>query len=258
MTIETLDLSFAGFYGDKLSAKLDRPTDKEPKAYALFSHCFTGSKDFIASERISQELAEHGVATLRFDFPGLGDSEGDFGDQSFSSNVNDIISASNFLRKKFEAPKILIGHSLGGAAMLVASHQIPEGVVVATIGTPFEPKHVRHLFEQYIGEIHKSGEAMVEMKGRRFRINENFLSDLEAQNPDVVIGDLHKALLVFHSHDDAMVNIYNAHHIFDKAHHPKSFIELDHADHLVKDPADAAYIASVLVAWADRYLPVNE
>jgi len=247
-------VSFINEQGENLAARLDLPLG-EPKAVALFAHCFTCSKDIFAASRISKELADLGFAVLRFDFTGLGASEGEFANTNFSSNINDLVAAADFLRATVMAPKILIGHSLGGAAVLAAAGRVPEAVAVATIGAPFDPVHVGHLFDGAKGEIEATGEAEVKLGGRAFKIKKQFLDDIQNQEAAKNIGGLKKALLVFHSPLDQTVGIENAQEIYKAAKHPKSFISLDNADHLLSRRADAHYVATVLAAWADRYLP---
>jgi putative redox protein len=247
-------VSFANGQGEQLAARLDLPLG-EPKAVALFAHCFTCSKDIFAASRISRQLADLGFAVLRFDFTGLGASEGEFANTNFSSNVDDLVAAADFLRANLIAPKILIGHSLGGAAMLAAAGRVPESVAVATIGAPFDPVHVGHLFEGIKAEIEATGEAEVELGGRSFKIKKQFLEDIQNQEAENHIASLKKALLVFHAPLDQIVGIENAQAIFKAAKHPKSFVSLDDADHLLSRRADACYVATVLAAWADRYLP---
>ena len=243
---------FPGALGNLLAARLDLPPDT-PTAFALFAHCFTCSKDTLAASRISAALTEHRIGVLRFDFTGLGGSEGDFANTNFSSNVADLVAAASWLRAHHHAPKILIGHSLGGAAVLAAARQIPEAAAVATIGAPFDPAHIRHLLETALGEIEAAGEAEIALAGRRFRIRQQFLDDIGNQNPHETIGKLRKALLIFHSPRDTTVDIENAAQIFMAARHPKSFVSLDKADHLLTRKEDAAYVALVLAAWASRY-----
>ncbi len=247
-------VSFTNGQGERLAARLDLPLD-EPKAVALFAHCFTCSKDIFAASRISQALADLGIAVLRFDFTGLGASEGEFANTNFSSNVDDLVAAADFLRADVIAPKILIGHSLGGAAVLAAAGRVPETVAVATIGAPFDPVHVGHLFDPAKADIEATGEAEVQLGGRTFTIKKQFLDDIQSQEAAKNIGALKKALLVFHSPLDQTVGIENAQEIYKAAKHPKSFISLDDADHLLSRRADARYVANVLAAWADRYLP---
>jgi putative redox protein len=244
---------FPGTQGHGLAARLDTPPDV-PRAYALFAHCFTCSKDTKAAAYVAQALVAHGIATLRFDFTGLGASEGEFADTNFSSNVGDLLAAAQWLRTERAAPQILIGHSLGGAAVLAAAGQVPEARAVATIGAPFDPSHVAHLVESGRDEIDAKGEALVNIGGRPFRVRRQFLDDLAAQRPAETIGALRKALLVFHSPRDAIVDIDNAARIFMAAKHPKSFVSLDDADHLLTGTQHAAYAADVLAAWASRYL----
>jgi putative redox protein len=245
---------FVGSGGQTLSARLHLPA-VEPIACAVFAHCFTCSKDSRAATHISSALAEKGIATLRFDFTGLGESEGDFDDTTFSHNVDDIAAAVQALREAYRAPALLIGHSLGGTAVLAAAGQIPEVVGVATIGAPFEPKHVARLFEASLEEIESNGQADVNLGGRPFTIRKSFLEDLQKHCNAEQIGKLKKALVVFHSPQDNLVSIDNAGLIFKAARHPKSFVSLDGADHLLGRPSDSRYVADVLAAWASRYLP---
>lgn len=250
--IERID--FAGSGGERLAARLDRPTGPL-RAFALFAHCFTCSKELAAASRIARGLARRGIAVLRFDFTGLGHSEGEFANTNFSSNVGDLVAAADYLRTEHRAPALLVGHSLGGAAVLAAAAQIPEAVAVVTIGAPADPAHVAKLFTAQAAEIAAQGEAEVELAGRRFRIRRQLLDDLAAQRLEPALAGLRRALLVLHSPLDEVVGIDNASRIFQAAKHPKSFVSLDSADHLLRQPADARYAAEVIAAWADRYLP---
>ena len=252
--IRTDRVTFEGSSGDELAARLDTPLGR-PRAYALFAHCFTCSKDIAAATRIARALASRGVAVLRFDFTGLGHSGGEFANTNFSSNVEDLIRAADHLRDQGEAPAIVIGHSLGGAAVLAAAARIPEARAVATIGAPADPAHVSHLFDEKKAEIEASGEAEVTLAGRQFRIKRQFLEDISAQNLETAVGALGKSLLVLHSPIDDTVDVDNARRIFLAAKHPKSFVSLDTADHLLTRAEDAAYAADVLASWAGRYLP---
>ncbi len=245
-------ITFTGAQGDQLAARLDLPTG-QPVGTALFAHCFTCTKDIFAASRISQGLTRGGIAVLRFDFTGLGSSEGEFANTNFSSNVADLVAAANYLRTRGTPPDLLVGHSLGGAAVLAAAEQVPEAKAIATIGAPFDPGHVAHLFEDRISDIEREGEAEVLLVGRPFRIKKQFLEDISSQDQKTRIGRLGKALAVFHSPIDSTVGIENATGIFTSAKHPKSFISLDDADHLLSRRADAEYVADVLVAWASRY-----
>jgi len=247
-------VTFPNPSGARLAARLDRPA-AEPRAFALFAHCFTCSKDLFAASRISQALAERGFAILRFDFTGLGASEGEFANTNFSSNLGDVVAAADHLREQYQAPQLLIGHSLGGAAVLAAAQRVPEATAVATIGAPFNPAHVSHLFKEAQAEIEAKGEAEVVLAGRTFTVRKQFLEDLKEQCSAKRIGALRKALLIFHAPLDAIVGIDNAGEIFKAARHPKSFVSLDGADHLLTRRADAVYVAEVLAAWASRYLP---
>jgi uncharacterized OsmC-like protein/fermentation-respiration switch protein FrsA (DUF1100 family) len=244
---------FASSRGHELAARLDRPAGPT-RAYALFAHCFTCSKDSKAAAFIAQSLAARGVAVLRFDFTGLGMSAGEFADSSFSSNIEDLLAAARYLGEEHRAPDILIGHSLGGAAVLAAAEQLTEARAVATIAAPFEPKHVEHLLKGGKDEIVSKGEAEVDIGGRPFRVKRDFIEDLERHDLTHTIGAMRKALLVLHSPGDTIVPIDNASKIFVAARHPKSFVSLDDADHLLTRRADAAYVAEVLAAWVSRYL----
>jgi len=246
-------ITFTGSQGDVLAARLDLP-EGAPKAYALFAHCFTCTKDVFAASRIAAALTDHGIAVLRFDFTGLGASEGEFANTNFSSNVGDLIAATEYLRSEYEAPKMLIGHSLGGAAVLAAAIKVPEALAVCTIGAPSDPAHVAENFAESRPEIEAKGEAVVQLVGRPFTIQKQFLEDIETQKLDKAVGGMKKALLVFHSPIDATVGIENAAHIFQMAKHPKSFVSLDTADHILSGKQDAIYVASVIAAWAERYI----
>jgi putative redox protein len=237
-----------------LAARLELP-DGPPRAYALFAHCFTCSKDVFAAARIAGGLAEAGIAVLRFDFTGLGASEGDFANTNFSSNVEDLVRAAGYLRDAHAAPAILIGHSLGGAAVLAAAGKIPEAKAVATIAAPADPGHIAHLLADARPEIEKKGEAEVVLAGRSFRIQKQFLEDIDGHRLADAIKDLKRALLIFHAPRDGTVGIENASAIFAAARHPKSFVSLDGADHLLSRREDARYVAAVLTAWAGRYVP---
>ncbi len=250
----TTKATFPGAQGQILAGRLDLP-EGPPKAYALFAHCFTCSKDIFAASRVSTALTEQGIAVLRFDFTGLGSSEGEFANSNFSSNVGDLAAAADYLRAEHEAPRILIGHSLGGTAVLVAAARIPEAVAVSTINAPCDPAHMQHLIAAEIDTIWETGEAEVSIGGRKFRIQRQFLEDISSQNLKQAIGSLRRALLVFHSPTDATVDVENARRIFELAKHPKSFVALDGADHLLSRREDAEFVARVLAAWASRYLP---
>ncbi|MET3967301.1 MULTISPECIES: bifunctional alpha/beta hydrolase/OsmC family protein [Bradyrhizobium] len=244
---------FTGEGGHQLAAALELP-DGEPAAYALFAHCFTCGKDTLAAKRISVALAATGIAVLRFDFTGLGSSEGDFANSTFTSNVADLVRAADHLRQLRTAPSILIGHSLGGAAILAAAGRIPEAKAVVTIAAPSDPAHVTGLFSEHLDSIRAQGEVEVSLAGRPFRIKREFLDDIAEQELMKDITGLHKALLVMQSPVDDTVGIDNATKIFVAARHPKSFVSLDHADHLLTKPADALYAADVIAAWASRYI----
>ncbi len=250
-TTETI--RFQNADGETLAARLDFPVGPV-KAYALFAHCFTCSKDIIGARGVSRALAARGYAVLRFDFTGLGQSEGDFSDTTFSSNVDDLLRAADHLRQSYEAPKLLVGHSLGGAAVLAAANRVPEVLAVATIAAPSAPDHVKRHLDGKVDEIEKDGEAVVDLGGRPFRIRKSFVDDLSAHAVLDEVAAMKKALLVMHAPLDDTVSVSNATDIFIAARHPKSFVSLDDADHLLSRKQDADYAGGVLAAWAERFV----
>ena len=247
-------VQFPGALGGVLAARLDLP-EGPPAAYALFAHCFTCSKDGHAAARISAALTDHGVAVLRFDFTGLGQSGGDFANSNFSSNIADLLAAADWMRGEGYAPSILVGHSLGGAAVLAAAGDIDEVVAVATVGAPCSPEHVSHLIVAADPEPAANGQTRVSIGGRAFTITQDFLDDIAAQPQAQRIAALGRPLLILHSPQDQIVGVDNARAIFDAARHPKSFVALDGADHLLTQPADAEFVASLIATWVRRYLP---
>ncbi|MEM6456950.1 MAG: alpha/beta fold hydrolase [Acidobacteriota bacterium] len=249
-------IEFTGAFGDRLAARLEQP-DGPPRAYALFAHCFTCSKDLLPVHRISRALTEHGIAVMRFDFTGLGESEGDFADTNFSSNLADLRAAVDWLRRTHEAPQLLIGHSLGGAAVLALSHTVPELQAVATIGAPSDTQHLRDSLINQAPALDATEADVVEMQleGRPFQIRRQLIEDLGEQKVLDAVHRFNGALLVMHSPIDAVVAVDHARRIYDAATHPKSFLSLDDASHLLMRRADAHYVAEVLAAWASRYLP---
>lgn len=247
--------TFENSAGNALAARLDMP-DGPHLATAIFAHCFTCSKDIHAARRIAGRLAAMGIAVLRFDFTGLGHSDGEFANTTFTSNVGDLVAAAEYLASRDMAPEILIGHSLGGAAVLRAAGRIDSVKAVATIGAPFDPEHVTHNFGDALDRIRSDGSAEVDLGGRTFRIGKAFIEDVEASKLAPAIAGLKRALLVLHAPRDAVVGIDNATRIFMAAKHPKSFVTLDTADHLISDPRDADYAAEVIAAWVGRYVPL--
>jgi len=254
--IESRKIEFPGATGSNLAARLDVPA--EPRAFALFAHCFTCGKDAFAAPRIADTLTARGIAVLRFDFTGIGGSEGDFANTNFSSNIQDLIAAADYLRRNHAAPSLLIGHSLGGAAVLAAAPHVPEATAVVTIAAPASAAHVTHNFAADLAEINEKGTAKVTLSGRSFTITKQFLDDVAEQNVLAGLAKLKKALLVCHAPRDEYVGIDNATQIFTTARHPKSFLSLDTADHLLRKREDAIYLAEVIAAWTSRYLPVAE
>lgn len=251
--MQSLKISFPGASGEMLAARLEQP-EGLARAYAVFAHCFTCGKDSSAAVRISRALAAQQIAVLRFDFTGLGQSDGDFANTNFSSNVADLVAAARYLGEAHAAPQLLIGHSLGGAAVIAAADALPEVRAVATIGAPVDVAHVAHHFAPHADEIAAKGEAEVTLAGRRFTVKQQFVDDLGAQDQAERIAKLKRPLLVLHAPRDEVVGVDNAARIFQTAKHPKSFISLDDADHLLSNAADADYAGSVIAAWAARYV----
>lgn len=250
----SIKIQFPNDDGEMLAARLELPVNQHPHSYALFAHCFTCSKNLSAVRHISTALHQSGVAVLRFDFTGLGESEGDFVDTNFSSNVEDLLAAAKYLADNYEAPSLLIGHSLGGAAVLCAATELPEVKAVATIGAPFDPEHVSHLLGNSIDEIETHGVAEVNIGGRPFKVKKQFLEDIRSNKINEKIKNLNKALLIMHSPQDRTVNIDNAARLYSTAMHPKSFISLDGADHLLSNKMDAQYVGDSIACWVKRYL----
>ncbi|WP_405207554.1 alpha/beta fold hydrolase [Aquimarina sp. LLG6339-5] len=251
-------ISFTNAEGQTLSGRLELPADQHPHNFALFAHCFTCNKNLGAVRNISRALTSQGFGVLRFDFTGLGESEGDFADTNFSGNVEDLIAAADFLAKEYQAPSLLIGHSLGGAAAIFAAAKINSIKAVATIGAPSDPTHVQHLLRSGLSEIEANGKAIVNLSGRDFTIKKQFLDDLETKSLPAVAKNLDKALLVMHSPQDTTVGIRNAEEIYHAAKHPKSFVTLDGADHLLMRKEDSLYVGKVIAGWSSRYVDVPE
>lgn len=248
-------VTFKGAFGDTLSAKIDSPETGDVKSWVLFAHGFSIGKDLKPVRTISRSLVEDGFGMLRFDFTGLGESEGNFSDTNFSSNCEDIRKAAEFMTENYGPPCVLIGHSFGGTAALKVADEIPQVKAVATIGSPCDTTHIVHQFADQLEEIMEEGQAKVLLGGRPFVIKEQFLEDIENHDIALEISNLERSLLIFHSPQDQVVGIKNAAHIYGHARHPKSFVSLDGADHLLlRNPADAEYVAHVLAAWAHRYI----
>lgn len=245
---------FTNRKGKVLAARLDLPDGGDPAAYAIFAHCFSCSKNTKAAHGVSRHLAERGIATLRFDFTGLGESEGDFANTNFSSNISDLKCAAEWLEAHHQAPALLVGHSLGGAACLMTALDMPSVRAVATIGAPADADHVTQQFGAKLEKIEEEGSAEVDLAGRAFRIERQFLDDIEGQQIEEAAAKLNRALLICHSPLDAQVGVENASRLFLAARHPKSFLSLDNADHLLSNSADAEYAAEVIAAWGSRYV----
>ncbi|KQC33443.1 osmotically inducible protein C [Nonlabens sp. YIK11] len=251
-------ITFQNADGYELSGRLELPIDQKPHNYAVFAHCFTCSKNFTATRNITRALTSSGFGVLRFDFTGLGDSDGDFGDTNFSGNVEDLLAAIDYLSTHHKAPSLAIGHSLGGAAIIFASAKAESIQAVATIGTPSDTKHVKHLFGDQIEAIIENGEAVVELSGRPFKIKEQFLRDVDEQMLTQTLKDMRKPLLICHSPQDNTVGIQHAERLYHAAIHPKSFLSLDGADHLLTNKEDSHYVGNVIAGWASRYLELPE
>ncbi|MDC6365101.1 MULTISPECIES: bifunctional alpha/beta hydrolase/OsmC family protein [Flavobacteriaceae] len=251
-------VSFQNQNGETLVGRLELPVDQHPHNFAIFAHCFTCTKNLLAVKNISKALTSNGFGVLRFDFTGLGESEGDFANTNFSGNVEDLVAASGFLAEHYMAPTLLIGHSLGGAAVVFAAQKITSVNAIATIGAPSNPLHVKHLLKNGLDEIKEKGEAVVNLGGRDFKIKQQFVQDLEEQSLPQVAKKLRKPLLIMHSPQDDTVEIKNAEDIYVAAHHPKSFVSLDGADHLLSRKEDSLYVGDVISGWAKRYLDISE
>ncbi|MGK0296806.1 MAG: putative OsmC-like protein/esterase/lipase [Gammaproteobacteria bacterium] len=252
-----IKITFPNNQGEMLSASLEKP-ENSPKFYAIFAHCFTCSKNVIAASKISRTLSDNGIAVLRFDFTGLGNSDGDFSNTNFSSNIQDIVSAANFLEDNYGSTKLLIGHSLGGAAVLAAAQLLPDVTAVVTIAAPATAEHIQHILSDKKDAIFDENKAQVEIAGRKFNIKKQFLIDIANYNSLDHIANINKALLIFHSPVDAIVSIDEAAKIYTAAKHPKSFISLDKADHLLSDKRDANYVAEIIVSWTSRFLKSDD
>ena len=247
-------VQFQNANGYTLSARMELPPDSHPYAFAIFAHVFTGNKNLSATRHISRALTQHGIGVLRFDFTGLGESQGDFSDTNFTSNVEDLLAASKFLEENYQAPRILVGHSLGGAAVIFAASQLESVQAVATVGAPSEPEHVTHLLEDELENIESKGVAKVSIGGRHFTIKKQFLDDLRSKDMFKKLRSLKKPILVLHSPQDEIVTIENAAKIYHAAFHPKSFVSLDGADHMLSKKVDAAYVGELVASWMTRYV----
>ena len=251
-------VTFTNSNGYQLSAKLEQPVNQHPHSYAIFAHCFTCNKNLNAVRNISRALNQAGIAVLRFDFTGLGESEGDFADSNFTSNVEDLEAAAHYLAENHAAPSLLIGHSLGGAAVIHVADRIASAKAIVTIGAPHDPAHVKHLFQEHSDTITTAGEAEVSIGGRPFKVKKQFLEDIAEHSQEEKIKNLKRALLILHSPQDLTVPIENAAKIYLEARHPKSFVTLDGADHLLSNKGDSQYAGQLIASWAQRYLDLPE
>lgn len=253
-----LKLSFENRKGLELSAHLYQPLDRNPKFYAIFAHCFTCTKNLSSVTRICTALSQEGIAVLSFDFTGLGMSEGEFQESTFSANISDLVDAAAYLDQNYQSPQLMVGHSLGGAAVLYASSEIASVSAIATIAAPADPGHVRHLFEGDLKELEKNGKAMVNIGGRPFEIDRQFVEDLEQKPLETFLKKMKKSVLILHSPQDKIVEIDQAQKIYQSAFHPKSFVSLDGADHLLKKEKDAIYAGQVIASWSARYVEIEQ
>lgn len=256
--MNTTKVNFNNKNGEKLAARLELPPNQKPTQYALFAHCFTCNKNLAAVRNVTRTLALNGFGILRFDFTGLGESEGDFADTNFSSNIDDLIAAADFLTKNYSAPTLVIGHSLGGAAAIYAGAALSSIKAIATIGAPSQPQHVQHLFSEGIEAIQEKGSATVDLGGRTFVVKKQFIEDLQSTDLPSVVSKMHKPIIIFHSPQDSTVGIENAAEIYQAARHPKSFISLDGADHLLSNKHDSKYTGDMIASWVKRYLSFQE
>ncbi len=252
--MQSKTVTFTNKANHTLTGSLEYPSQGNPIAYVLMAHCFACTRKTKAGTYIARAMVNEGFAVLRFDFSGLGQSGGEFGDTNFSTNVQDLVAAADFLRETYEAPEILVGHSLGGTAVIEASKQIPECMAVSTIASPADPEHVTHLIEDQMQCIIETGQANVELAGRELVIKKQFIDNLKAQEVEKTLHNLNKAILIFHSPWDEIVSIEHAQLLYTKALHPKSFVSLDNANHMLTKRKDAEYVGSVLAAWAIKYL----
>ena len=256
--MNTVRLEIKNRKGLKLQAYLELPANQKPNHFAIFAHCFSCNSNFNAVKNISRSLSNHGFGVLRFDFTGLGKSEGEFAESHFSANVEDLLDVSNYLEKHHKAPSLLVGHSLGGAAVIVAASKLKNIKAVATVGAPANVNHVTHLFSHAIADVPEKGDVEVQISGRPFKINQDFVNDFSKTDLPKIIKNLRKPILVMHAPFDKTVGVENAHQIYHNAIHPKSFISLDNADHLLSKPADSIYVGNMIGSWVERYIEPEE
>lgn len=256
--MNTLRIEIENKKGLKLQAYLELPANQKPNEFAIFAHCFSCNSNFNAVKNISRALSNHGFGVLRFDFTGLGKSEGEFAESHFSANVEDLLDVNTFLEKNYKAASLLVGHSLGGAAAIVAASKLKSIKAVATVGAPATVNHVTHLFSHAIEDVAKKGEVEVKIGGRPFKINKDFVADFSKTDLPKITKELRKPILVMHAPFDSIVGIENAHKIYHNAMHPKSFISLDDADHLLSKPSDSIYVGNLIGTWADKYFPLED
>ncbi|MCX7546931.1 alpha/beta fold hydrolase [Xanthomarina sp. F1114] len=256
--MHTIKLNIQNKKGHQLQAYLELPANQKPNHYAIFAHCFTCNSNFNAVKNISRSLTNHGFGVVRFDFTGLGKSEGKFSESHFSANVGDLLAVSDFLKENYEAPGLLVGHSLGGAAVIVAASKLDNVKAVATVGAPATIDHVTHLFSHGIDEVREKGEVEINIGGRPFKINQEFVEDFSKTNLPEITKNLRKPLLIMHAPFDNIVGIENAQKLYLDAHHPKSFISLDQADHLLSNKQDSMYVGHMVGSWGDRYFNATD
>ena len=256
--MNTVRLEIENRKGLKLQAYLELPANQKPNHFAIFAHCFSCNSNFNAVKNISRSLSNHGFGVLRFDFTGLGRSEGEFAESHFSANVDDLLDVAKFLKQNYKAPALLVGHSLGGAAVIVAASKLENIKAVATVGAPATVNHVTHLFSHALDDVKEKGEVEVKIGGRPFKINQDFVSDFSKTDLPEITKNLRKPILVMHAPFDSVVGIENAHKIYHIAMHPKSFISLDDADHLLSKSSDSVYVGNMIGTWVDKYFPQED
>ena len=256
--MKSTKLNIQNVKGFQLQAYLELPANEKPKNYAIFAHCFTCNSTLKPVKNISRALTSHGFGVVRFDFTGLGKSEGEFADSYFSANVDDLLAVSDYMKEHYQAPSLLVGHSLGGAAVIVAASKLESVKAIATIGAPATTEHVKKHFSHHVNEIAEKGDVEVNIGGRPFKINQEFVDDFDKTDLPEITKSLRKPILIMHAPFDKVVGIENAHQLYLAAHHPKSFISLNDADHLLLENKDSKYVGNLIGAWVQGYFDTRD